>query len=154
METVLRKFTAKGVLPALMAAAISTSHATHQATAAVIPRSGSGAGLLPPDLSTTGHISKPIIIALPVLAPKWTRKMQKRFDELARLEAFGRLSAETTVELDFLSRTRERLLFPRTAEDIVFEMKERQLNSKLRQALREYVAFHNASENQKRKASG
>ena len=154
METALRKFTAKGVLPALMAAAISSSQATHQATAAVIPRSGSGAALLPSDVSTIGEISKPITIAFPVPAPEWTRKMQKRFDELSRLEAFGGLSAETTNELEFLTRTRERLLFPRTAEDIVFEMKERQLNSKLRQALREYVAFHNATENQKRKAAG
>jgi hypothetical protein len=141
------------VLPALLAATISSSQATERDTAAIISGTGSNVASFPSGLSKTGDISAPVAISLQVPATKWTRKMQKRFDELARLEAVGKLIPDQVAELEYLSRTRQRLLFPRTADDIIFEMKERQLNSRLRVALRDYVAFHNATENQKRKAS-
>ncbi len=76
-------------------------------------------------------------------AKEWSKKMAKRFDELAILEAFGKLSAEQAGELERLAQDRRNLEYPRSAEEVLWEYKQRRITSNLVNAVREYAHLYN-----------
>ncbi len=73
---------------------------------------------------------------------EWTKRMERRFEELSIGEAFSRLSDKEKKELEDLTKERRRLHHPRTAEEILFEYRQRKLTSNLVKAVQEYVQFH------------
>src|ERR1041385_6877608 len=60
---------------------------------------------------------------------KWTKKMSKRFEELAILEAVGKITPQQKTELEALTENRRALEYPRSPEEIFWEYKQRQLTS-------------------------
>lgn len=73
---------------------------------------------------------------------EWTKKMAKRFEELAILEATGKISSAQRTELEELSFNRRNLQFPRSPDEVLREFRQRQVTSALVEAVRAYAKFH------------
>src|SRR5882724_7364928 len=65
------------------------------------------------------------VVNLKPTATKWTKQMAARFDELANLEAFSKITAAQTEELESLANDRRRLEYPRTSDEILWEYHQR-----------------------------
>jgi len=76
---------------------------------------------------------------------RWTPHAAARFEELSRAEAFGELSAEELRELELLTRLRRFEKYPRTADEILWTRRQRNLTRGLVHALEKYVEFHKAA---------
>jgi len=72
----------------------------------------------------------------------WHAGNGKRFDELSLKESFENLSPDELAELNQLTRMRRAAKYPRTADAILWERKQRKITSRLIQALTEYVEFY------------
>ena len=79
-------------------------------------------------------------------ATKWTKQMAKRFDELSIMEAFGKISPEQMIELEDLAQDRRNLKYPRSAEEVLWEYRQRRITSNLVKAVQEYARFYNFSD--------
>lgn len=65
----------------------------------------------------------------------WTKALARRFHELSKKEALEQINPEEQGELDALTVTRRELQFPRSADDIIAEIRQREAITKLVQAL-------------------
>jgi len=65
----------------------------------------------------------------------WTKTCTKRFMALSRKEALGTLQDSERRELEDLSSTRRLLLFPRTSDEIIADVRQRNAVAKLVSAL-------------------
>jgi hypothetical protein len=81
-------------------------------------------------------------------AKEWTKKMAKRFEELALLEAFGKLSPDQMHELEDLSRDRRNLEYPRSPDEVLWEYKQRRITASLVNAVQEYARLYDFPNNQ------
>jgi hypothetical protein len=76
---------------------------------------------------------------------EWSSRMEKQFEKLAIAEALSTISPQDKLELEQLTAERRRLHHPRSAEEILFEYRQRQVTSNLVKAVEEYVRFHDLS---------
>lgn len=83
----------------------------------------------------------------------WTKQMGKRFDELARLEAFGKITPPQLSELEMLASDRRNLQYPRTAEEILWEYNQRRLTTNMVKAVQEYAKFHECANSERKSPS-
>jgi hypothetical protein len=88
------------------------------------------------------NVSEPQWFALREQEKEWTKAMEKRFEALSIGEAFSKLSGQEKKELEEMTKERRRLHHPRSAEEILFEYRQRKLTSNLVKAVQEYVTFH------------
>jgi hypothetical protein len=95
----------------------------------------------PAKVSNVG-LSEPQELKLQEPEAEWSKRMEKRFEQLSISEAFGRLSSGERDELENLTKERRRLHHPRTAEEILFEYQQRKVTSELVKAVQKYVNFH------------
>jgi hypothetical protein len=84
-------------------------------------------------------------------AKEWTKKMEREFRQLALLEATGRLTREQTMRLEELSQSRERLVTPRTPEEILMQLRRDKMVESMAETLRKYVHFQESTD--KKRAS-
>lgn len=90
------------------------------------------------------NVAEPQKLSLREAESKWTRKMERRFEELSIAEAYSAISDRQQTELEDLSFERRRLHHPRTADEILFEYRQRKVTSNLIKAVQAYVKFHDA----------
>ena len=72
----------------------------------------------------------------------WSAEKGQRYKQLTLNEAFGKLSIEELSELETLTRLRRSEKYPRTADEILWHRRQRNLTQGLVQALQTYVEFH------------
>jgi len=75
---------------------------------------------------------------LPAPVPRltaWKKIHERRFRELGRREALGTIAADESLELEDLAQARRDLVFPRSADQIIAEIRRRDAVAKLVQAI-------------------
>lgn len=140
--TPIARIHAKAVLPALLVANIAEgSMADKPAPAVVVGQFTDQEGVQPvAGEETETHQTR----AYAEAATEWTKAMARRFRELARKEALGTIAAEEASELERLTRERRNLEYPRPADEVLWEINQRQVTANLVHALKDYVQFHQA----------
>ena len=93
------------------------------------------------DLMTHSGLPGPKLLVIAHSTDRWDETSVVRFRHLARKEAGGKLVAEELAELEDLTRLR-RTTFPRTADQILWQRRQRNLTQLLISALEAYVEFH------------
>jgi hypothetical protein len=77
-----------------------------------------------------------------VVHQKWSAQANIRFKELARKDAMDELTAREWAELDSLSDLRRQAKFPLSADQILWQRKQKSVTQNLLNAIKEYVEFH------------
>lgn len=77
---------------------------------------------------------------------EWTTQMDNRFENLAILEATGKISAEETSELELLTHDRRNLKYPRSSDEVLWEYHQRQATENLVKAVRDYARLHSVAD--------
>ncbi len=72
---------------------------------------------------------------------KWTQHLEKRFAALAKMVALEKASDGELAEFSQLRHWRRQLRCPPTIEEIEFQLKQRRVERKVREALLSYVEF-------------
>ncbi len=93
------------------------------------------------------------IPSIPHLDVAWTSELERKFLDLAGLEAVGGITAQGRQELERLSSLRRSLRNPRSGEELLLEYEQRRLTKDLLAALDSYVTFHNPTSRSKASAS-
>jgi hypothetical protein len=138
--TTIARLHAKAVLPALLVANMAEGSVAEKATTTVVAGQFSDQdGLRPVALEETETRQTR---AYTEPATEWTKAMAKRFRELTRKEALGTIAPEELGELERLTRDRRNLEYPRPADEVLWEINQRQVTANLVHALKEYVQFH------------
>ena len=75
-------------------------------------------------------------------ADRWDAEKNSRFKVLARKEALEDLSVEEFSELESLTRLRRLKLYPRTADEILWQRGQQKVTQGLVQALKAYVKYY------------
>jgi hypothetical protein len=86
-------------------------------------------------------------ITVPITHEMWTKSLDREFLELAERAAFLNATEEEMKRFAQLQVLRRQLKHPRTGEEVIWEYKQRQLTRQLVSALKEYVHFHQESNN-------
>lgn len=140
--TTIARIHAKAVLPALLVVNIAEGSMAERLLPAVVAGQFSDQdGMRPVAVEETETRQTR---AYAEAATEWTKPMAKRFRELARKEALGMIAPDEAGELERLTRDRRNLEFPRPADEVLWEINQRQVTANLVQALSKYVQFHQA----------
>ena len=140
--TTIARIHAKAILPALLVAHIAEGSVADQAAPAVVVGQFSDQdGMSPAAVEETETRQTR---AYTQAATEWTKAMAKRFRELTRKEALGTIAPEELTELEKLTCDRRNLEYPRPADEVLWEINQRQVTANLVQALSKYVQFHQA----------
>ena len=104
---------------------------------------------------TAGHSEDggSISLHMPESPKEWTKQMEREFRQLALGEATRSLSTEQLARLEALSVWRDRMINPRTADEVLLQLKRDRLLEKISDTLRQYVEFQESA-HKKRPASG
>jgi hypothetical protein len=138
--TTIARIHAKAVLPALLVANIAEgSMADRPAPPVVAGQFSDQDGVRPAAVEETATRQTR---AYTEPATEWTKAMARRFRELTRKEAQGMIAPEELAELERLTRDRRDLEYPRPADEVLWEINQRQVTANLVNALKEYVQFH------------
>lgn len=86
-------------------------------------------------------------ITVPITDDTWTKSLDREFLELAERAAFLNATEEEMKRFAHLQVLRRQLKHPRTGEEVIWEYKQRQLTRQLVSALKQYVHFHQESNN-------
>ncbi len=140
MVTIAR-IQAKAVLPAVVAATIVKGTITDQPAPAVVAGHFSDEQPAVHRLAVTAAETQPTR-TYNEPATEWTRPMAKRFRKLAKKEALGTTAPEELQDLERLTRDRRNLEYPRPADEVLWEVRQRRVTGNLVQALKAYVEFH------------
>jgi nitrate reductase cytochrome c-type subunit len=143
MNTVtIARIQAKAVLPVVLAAPFVEGVMAEQATAAVadVGQFTDQARTIPAAARIGTEADQTRTYA--AQATEWTRAMAKRFRELAKQEALGTIGAGEQQELERLTQDRRHLEYPRSPDEVLWEIDQRQVTANLVQALKKYVEFH------------
>jgi hypothetical protein len=73
---------------------------------------------------------------------EWTKKMERRFNQLIEMEALGTLKKDEASEASRLIHHRRILMNSRTSEEILLEQQQNLATMRLLKALEEYARFH------------
>jgi hypothetical protein len=76
---------------------------------------------------------------------RWSAEANLRFKELARKDAMDQLAAQEWAEFDSLLALRRDAKFPRSADQILWQRKQKAVTENLLNALKQYVEFHDHS---------
>jgi hypothetical protein len=77
-----------------------------------------------------------------VVHQTWSAQANIRFKELARKDVMDELTAREWAELDSLSALRRQAKFPLSADQILWQRKQKAVTENLLNALKVYVEFH------------
>ena len=91
----------------------------------------------------SSKFSQSSLILGPNVHEKWGAATNIRFKELAHKDVMDQLTPSEWAKLDSLSALRREALFPRNADQILWQRKQNAITDKLLSALKEYVEFHN-----------
>ena len=146
METFAR-FKTVAVIPALIWAPVRDGTVSARITPSVANAQFSDSGTVKTQsLDSFPEGAQTITVKEP--AKEWTKNMGKRFEELALLEPFGKLSLEEASELERLAQDRRNLEYPRPPEEVLWEYKQRRITSNLVSAVREYAQLYEFANSQ------
>jgi hypothetical protein len=140
--TTIARLHAKAVLPALLMANMAEATVADRSVSAVMVGHFSEQDNLCPSGVVDTETRQTRAYAEPVT--EWTKAMTLRFGELTRLEALGTIAPGELNELEQLANNRRNLQYPRPADEVLWEINQRQVTTNLVQALKEYVHFHQA----------
>jgi hypothetical protein len=140
--TTIARLHAKAVLPALLVANLAEASVADRSMPAVVVGHFSEQENVRPSAVVETETRQTRAYAEPVT--EWTKAMARRFRELTRKEALGTIAPQELNELEQLSHDRRNLQYPRPADEVLWEINQRQVTSNLVQALKEYVHFHQA----------
>ena len=90
--------------------------------------------------SSTSNASS-VTISLREDPKEWTKRMEREFRELAFNAATGTLTSDQRQRLGLLSALRDRLIAPRTSEEVLLELRRNRMLERISEALRCYVEF-------------
>ncbi len=147
METILANIRGRSVLPAITVAAAMHVHV--QQAQVVLDRYSNESSIEVTSLngaSASDQVEEMPSVSVHVMPTQWTKQMERRFDRLCRAEALSTISEDETRELNQLSQYRRNLVFPRDPEEILRDLKEKQLTKDLVAALSAYVEFKSADQ--------
>ena len=105
---------AKAVLPAVLVATIPDSSFTDKPAPAIVVGQCSEQQAIRSSAEEETDVQQTRAYTQP--ATEWTKAMARRFRELAKQEALGRISAEEMQELENLTHDRRNLEYPRPGE--------------------------------------
>jgi len=88
--------------------------------------------------AVTSELVVPNVAEMPT---EWTRSMEREFRRLALDEAKGTLTADARARLEELNLLRDRLYHPRTADDVLRQLRRDRMLEKISDTLRQYVEF-------------
>lgn len=138
--TTIARIHANAVLPALLVANMAEGSVTEKPAATmVVGQFSDQDGVRPAAVEETETRQTR---AYTEAATEWTKAMARRFRELTRKEALSIIAPEELQELERLTRDRRNLEYPRPADEVLWEINQRQVTANLVQALKEYVQFH------------
>lgn len=95
---------------------------------------------------TSGSIS----IVVKDIPTEWSKTLEKEFRSLAAEEARGTIDRKSAVRLGQLDSWRERLLVPRDADEILFQMKRDNMLEKMSKTFQDYVQYKQGASHQRR----
>ena len=132
---------------AMVGAAVVPSHQT--ASAMIPPVAAQELAfpnhpILPEKESRTGVVES-FVVTMTQSPSVWDKKLEREFRELALAEANGTISNGGAFRLEQLSRWRDQLVCPQTADEILLQMKRDRLLSRMENLLQEYVEFQEAT---------
>lgn len=99
----------------------------------------------PEQTSETGP-SGSVTVAMTTSPEEWTKQMEREFRQLALREAEGDLTAAQVGRLEHLSAWRDRLVEPRSTEEVLQQLRRDRLLEKIADALKEYVEFQQGTD--------
>ncbi len=139
----IARIPAKAVLPAFLVAAVTESTIAERpsATVAYGQFSDSENAVIPLAPTMEQAVETRAYFEQPT---EWTRAMDKRFRDLVKQEAFGTATPSQMAELERMTRERRSLQYPRSADEVLWEAKQREVTGNLVGALKRYVEFHKA----------
>jgi hypothetical protein len=93
--------------------------------------------------SEAGHAESAglVVVNLRETPKEWTPGMEREFRRLALDEAKGTLTADARTRLEELNLLRNRLYNPRSAEEVLLQLRRDRLLEKMSDVLRQYVEF-------------
>ncbi len=138
----IARIQAKAVLPAMLVATFAEGVMAEKAAPAVVAvgQFTDQCPALPPAGMNAAEPQQTRTYTAP--ATEWTRAMAKRFRELAKREALGVIARGEMQELEHLAQERRNLEYPRPADEVLWELNQRQVTADLIGALKKYVQFH------------
>lgn len=80
----------------------------------------------------------------PAVDAGWTGRSETRYRSLSRAEALGTITLEETLELEDLTELRRITINPPTADEILWQRKQKKVTRTLLEALDAYAEFHNS----------
>jgi hypothetical protein len=89
--------------------------------------------------------TKSISIKVTSIPTEWSKAMEREFRALALEEAQGSISPEKNMRLKTLDNWRERLVLPRSADEILFQLRRDHHLDKMSETFGKYVQFKQAS---------
>lgn len=100
-------------------------------------------------LQEIAHSPSTITLSISEFPLEWTKQMETEFRRLALAEARGDIEDVQLVRLELLGRYRDRLLHPRTPDEILLQLRRDRILTKMAETIRQYVEFTEIS-NRKR----
>lgn len=82
-----------------------------------------------------------LVVDMPEVGKDWTPNMEREFRQLALGEAKATLTVDDYARLEELSVLRDRLQHPRTAAEVLLQLKRDRMLEKISDTLRKYVEF-------------
>ena len=128
------------VLTSALVAEVPDTVSSEANTHVDVPFESNGLKVFVP-VPEAGTVTCAMVIEVPE-AECWTAEKNARFKELARDEALRDLSVEELAELESLTRLRRLEVYPRSADEILWQRRQTRLTQGLVQALEAYVDFH------------
>lgn len=123
----------------------------HQASAAVPPLAIAqdftfpDRAVLPEKDEMQASTRGAFVLSISQAPSEWDKKMDREFRKLALAEANDTLSMEDASRLEQLSRWREQLLCPQTADETLLQIKRDRLLVRMEGLLQEYVELQEAT---------
>jgi hypothetical protein len=138
------RFSTVAVLPALVWATMPAGMVSERTTPLVAAAECSD--LTATNFGNVESFTENTSVTIKESAKEWTTQMDKRFENLAILEATGKISAEETSELELLTHDRRNLKYPRSSDEVLWEYHQRQATENLVKAVRDYARFHSVAD--------
>jgi hypothetical protein len=144
MQTIFSKVRATAMIPALAVAPMASAGSDDAVSSVVaisdlasLPTAESA------DLDSTSQADV-TTISYHLTPSEWNREYQRRFEQLSIAEAYGKLSPAERHELEELTRARRHLKYPRSPEEVLWDIKQRKVTADLVDAIKAYAKFHDA----------
>ena len=123
---------------------------SHQANADVQPPAAAQEFAFPkqailPEDESQASTRETFVLTMTQSPSEWDMKLEKEFRKLALAEASSTISTRDASRLEQLSRWRDQLLCPETADETLLQMKRDRLLVRMENLLQEYVELQEAT---------